>query len=73
MDGQMRAAQTNEQQMEQMEPRVDAKRPPKKPPCRAISQPSCCVIFFLTDDRRCRALAASGFWPLLLSSPLICF
>jgi hypothetical protein len=36
MDGRMRAVQTNEQQMEQTEPRVDAERPPKKPPGRAI-------------------------------------
>jgi hypothetical protein len=36
MDGQMRAVQTNEQQMEQMEPPVDAEHPPKKPPGRAI-------------------------------------
>jgi hypothetical protein len=32
MDGRMRAVQTNEQQMEQTEPRVDAEHPPKKPP-----------------------------------------
>jgi hypothetical protein len=38
MDGRMRAAQTNEQQMEQTEPRVDAERPPKKPPGRAMWQ-----------------------------------
>jgi hypothetical protein len=31
------AVQTNEQQMEQMERRVDAERPPKKPRGRAIS------------------------------------
>jgi hypothetical protein len=37
MDGRMRAAQTNEQQMEQTEPHVDAERPPKKPPGRAIN------------------------------------
>jgi hypothetical protein len=36
MDGQMRAVQTNEQQMEQTEPRVDAERPPKKSPGWAI-------------------------------------
>jgi hypothetical protein len=36
MDGRMRAVQTNEQQMEQTEPRVDAGHPPKKPPGRAI-------------------------------------
>jgi hypothetical protein len=36
MDGRMRAAQTNEQQMEQTEPRMDAKRPPKKPPGQAM-------------------------------------
>jgi hypothetical protein len=36
MDGWMRAVQTNEQQMEQTEPRVDAEHPPKKPPGRAL-------------------------------------
>jgi hypothetical protein len=36
MDGWMRAVQTNEQQMEQTEPRVDAEHPPKKPPGRAM-------------------------------------
>jgi hypothetical protein len=36
MDGRMQAAQTNEQQMEQTELRVDAECPPKKPPSRAI-------------------------------------
>jgi hypothetical protein len=43
MDGRMQAVQTNEQQMEQTEPRVDAERPPKKPPGRAmelVSQPA---------------------------------
>jgi hypothetical protein len=38
MDGLMQAVQTNEQQMEQTEPRVDAERPPKKPPGRAMNQ-----------------------------------
>jgi hypothetical protein len=32
----MWAVQINEQQTEQTEPRVDAERPPKKPPGRAI-------------------------------------
>jgi hypothetical protein len=36
MDGRMLAVQTNEQQMEQTELRVDAEHPPKKPPVRAI-------------------------------------
>jgi hypothetical protein len=36
MDGQMRAVQTNKQQVEQTEPRMDAEHPPKKPPGRAI-------------------------------------
>jgi hypothetical protein len=36
MDGQMRAVQTNEQQMEQTEPRMDAEHPPKKPPGQAM-------------------------------------
>jgi hypothetical protein len=36
MDGQMRAVQTDEQKMKQTEPRVDAERPPKKPPGRAM-------------------------------------
>jgi hypothetical protein len=34
----MRAVQTNEQQMEQTELCVDAKRPPKKPPGRATME-----------------------------------
>jgi hypothetical protein len=38
MDGRMRAVQTNEQQMEQTEPRADAERPPKMPPGQAIAQ-----------------------------------
>jgi hypothetical protein len=37
MDGWMQAVQTNEQQMEQTELRVDAERPPKKPPGQAMS------------------------------------
>jgi hypothetical protein len=37
MDGQMRAVQTDEQQMKQTAPRMDAERPPKKPPGRAMS------------------------------------
>jgi nucleoside-diphosphate-sugar epimerase len=36
MDGQMRAVQTDEQQMKQTEPCVDAEHPPKKPPGRAM-------------------------------------
>jgi hypothetical protein len=36
MDGWMRAVQTNEQQMEETEPRVDAERPPKKPRGQAM-------------------------------------
>jgi hypothetical protein len=41
MDRQMQAGQTNEQQMEQTEPRVDAEHPPKKPLGGAIGyQPS---------------------------------
>jgi hypothetical protein len=38
MDGRMWAAQINEQQMEQTEPGVDAERPPKKPPGRAMNE-----------------------------------
>jgi hypothetical protein len=44
MDGQMWAVQTDEQQMKQTEPHVDAKRPPKKPPGRAMM----CMTQFLT-------------------------
>jgi hypothetical protein len=35
----MHAVQTNEQQMKQMGPRVDAEHPPKKPPGQAIGRP----------------------------------
>jgi hypothetical protein len=74
----MWAAQTNEQQMEQTEPRVDAEHPPKKPPGREMSLMSSEQVMSFLDaaDGGAGELAAAGWlmvdhWtgPLSFCSP----